>query len=68
MAPIWRGRRSALVERGHEGAAEGGIEGVALLGAIESESQKAPLANGIQNVGHCAQVGGRFTARSTPLD
>ena len=66
MAPI-AGSAAACVERVDEGAAEGGIKGVALLGTIEGESQKASLANGMQNVGHCAQVGGRFTARSTPL-
>ena len=57
----------SFVQRSYEGTAQGGIEGVSLVGTIESESQQAPLANGMQDVGHCAQVGGRFTARSTPL-
>ena len=57
----------SLVQRSYEGAAEVGIEGVSLLGAIESKPQEAPLANGMQDVGHCAQVGGRLAARSTPL-
>ena len=49
-------------------AAEGGIQGVALVGAIEGEAQQASLASGMQKVGH--RVWGRrkvCTARSTPL-
>ena len=43
-----------IVQRRYQGAAEGGIEGVAFLGTIEGEAQQAPLANGMQIVGHCA--------------
>src|SRR5438094_901263 len=49
----------SFIQRTYESAAQSSIEGVSLLGTIEGKPQKAPLANGMQNVGHCAQVGGR---------
>ena len=58
---------AGIIEGSQQGAAEIGIQGIALVRAVEGESQQASLASGIQYIGH--RVWGRrkdrLPARST---